>query len=236
MVIDLRKIIFFVLILVFIALGLCACSAKLNEDNQHSNFQDGYTSEGETESLDGSESEESIATKNENRNEKIDDSSVSDSGVTALDVALEEKRIIQDQSFNVELNDWGNVSFISYEPDYSIDFEDVSFFLMKDNNVVYSFPYYCENNITDNYAGLFDSVAAVDFCDVNDDNLKDVIVIINYITGAGPQGMIPRPRARIFLADKKEFYLATDLIDDITDNIEEQDLSITTICEYIKNK
>lgn len=107
---------------------------------------------------------------------------------------------------------------------------------MKNNSVIYSFPYYCENNSTENYVGLYDSVAAVGFCDVNKDNIKDVIVIINYITGAGPQGMVPRPRARIFLADKKEFNLANDLIDDITNNIEEKDLTISAICNYLKEK
>lgn len=33
--------------------------------------------------------------------------------------------------------------------------------------------------------------------------------------------MMPRPRARIFSADKKEFYLAEDLIDGIINNMEE---------------
>lgn len=159
-----------------------------------------------------------------------------DPSTADLNISLEEKQIIQDQSFNVELGDWGNVRFISYEPDNSIDFEDVSFFLMKEDKVIYSFPYYCENNSTEDYVGLFDSVAAVEFCDVNNDNIKDVIVIINYVTGAGPQGMIPRPRARIFLADNKKFNLATDLIDDITNNIEEKNLTIDSIYEYLKNK
>jgi len=204
----------------FSVFGLCACSAKLNN----------------TESLNGNEEKYSMATIDEIRNEKTNDSSAADPSATTMNVSLDEKRIIQDQSFDVELNDWGDVRFISYEPDNSIDFEDVSFFLMKDNHVLYSFPYYCENNSTENYVGLFDSVAAVDFRDVNNDNIKDVIVIINYVTGAGPQGMIPRPRARIFLADKKEFYLATDLIDDITNNIEEKDLTVSAICEYLKNK
>lgn len=165
-----------------------------------------------------------------------EDSSTVDPSTVDLNISLEEKRIIQDQSFNVELGDWGNVKFISYEPDNSIDFEDVSFFLTKEDKVIYSFPYYCEENSTEDYVGLFDSVAAVDFYDVNNDNIKDVIVIINYVTGAGPQGMIPRPRARIFLADNKKFTLATDLIDDITNNIEEKDLTIDSICEYLKNK
>ncbi len=171
------------------------------------------------------ESKESLVSENGKR--ETDDSS---------EESLEENRIIQTQSFDIELNDWGKVKFISYEPDTSIDFEDVSFLLIKDDKIVYSFPYYCENNRTDNYAGLYDSVAAVGFEDVNNDNHKDVIVIINYITGAGPQGLMPRPRARIFLADKKGFYLATDLIDDITNAIEEKDLTIDNICKYLKNK
>ncbi len=89
---------------------------------------------------------------------------------------------------------------------------------------------------TDQYAGLFDSVEAVAFRDVNGDNLKDVIVIINYITGAGPQGMEPRPKARIFLADKMGFILAKDLTDDVNDHIEEDDMSMGHIYDYLKNK
>lgn len=77
---------------------------------------------------------------------------------------------------------------------------------------------------------------SVGFRDVNNDTLKDVIVVINYITGAGPQGMLPRPRTRIFLADKGEFHLAKDLIDDITENMDETDLNINNIYEYLRNK
>ncbi|GIO44307.1 hypothetical protein [Paenibacillus apis] len=208
---------FLTLMVLLSVLGLCACSAKVN----------------------GNKGKNSSAANDEAITEGIA-SSVSDLNGTALNVSLEEKRIIQDQSFNVELGDWGNVKFISYEPDHSIDFEDVSFFLAKEDMVIYSFPYYYENNSTENYAGIFDSVAAVGFYDVNNDNIKDVIVIINYVTGAGPQGMTPRPRARIFLADNQKFNqkfnLATDLIDDITNNIEEKDLTIAAICEYLKSK
>lgn len=163
-------------------------------------------------------------------------SSAANAVVSKSKISLDKKRIIKDHSFKVKLNDWGSVRFISYGPEAGADFEDVSFYLMKGNKVKYSFPYYCKNNRTDNYAGLFDSVASVGFRDVNNDNLKDVIVIINYITGAGPQGMVPRPRARIFLADKKEFHLAKDLIDEVNDNIEEKDMTIDSIYKYLKNK
>lgn len=97
---------------------------------------------------------------------------------------------------------------------------------MKDKKVMYTFPFYGKNNKTDEMGGLFDSVASVGFRDVNHDNLEDIIVIINYITGAGPQGMEPRPKVRIFLADKKEFYIAKDLIEDITDHMNESDFTI----------
>ena len=135
-----------------------------------------------------------------------------------LNVKLDENRIILEQSFHADLDDWGDVRFVSYGPAAGSYFEDVSFYLMKNGKVVFVFPYYGENNKTDQYAGLFDSVEAVAFHDVNGDNLKDVIVIINYITGAGPQGMEPRPKARIFLADKKGFILAKDMTDDVNDH------------------
>jgi len=157
-------------------------------------------------------------------------------GSSGLNISLDENRIIQDQSFQAELNDWGDVRFVSYGPGTGSDFEDVSFYLIKDNKVVYSFPYYGENNKTDQYAGLFDSVESVAFRDVNGDKLMDVIVIINYITGAGPQGMEPRPKARIFMADKKDFILAKDMTDDVNDQVEEKDMSMDHIYEYLKNK
>ena len=58
----------------------------------------------------------------------------------AEDIAQEqdrliESRIIQEQSFPVELNGWGEVTFVSYKPDDSQGanaWEDVSFYLLRD--------------------------------------------------------------------------------------------------------
>ena len=155
---------------------------------------------------------------------------------TNSNLILDESRIIKDQTFDVTLNDWGEVTFVTYGPKPGTDFEDVTFNLMKDKTVVYTFPFYGKNNKTDEIGGLFDSVASVGFRDVNHDNLEDIIVIINYITGAGPQGMEPRPKVRIFLADKKEFSIAKDLIDDITDHMNESDFTINNIYKYLKSK
>ena len=223
-------------VILFAAALLCGCllagcqKSKADQLNLDTVTSGGGLIKSESPNEDNEEKE------TETINVKINSSFVYDTGISQSEISLDAKRIIQDQSFDVELNGWGDVRFISYGPEAGADFEDVSFCLMKDNKVIYSFPYYGEDNKTDTYAGLFDSVESVGFRDVNNDSLKDIVVIINYITGAGPQGMAPRPRARIFLADKKEFHLAKDLIEDITEDIDEKDITIDNICEYLKNK
>ena len=63
---------------------------------------------------------------------------------------LDESRVITEQSFDVELNDWGEVQFVSYLPTYETLWEDVSFVLAKDNQIIYYFPECYENNSTEN--------------------------------------------------------------------------------------
>ena len=58
---------------------------------------------------------------------------------------LDESRVITEQSFDVELNDWGEVQFVSYLPTYETLWEDVSFVLAKDNQIIYYFPKCYEN-------------------------------------------------------------------------------------------
>lgn len=149
---------------------------------------------------------------------------------------LDESRVIPEQSFDVHLNYWGEVRFVSYLPTYDTLWEDVSFVLTKDNQIVYHFPAYFENNSTENDSvGMFDSVEAVGFKDIDGDNAKDVIVIINYVTGAGSQGMLPRKSVRIFRAYDSGFIISENLMNDVMENIEESELSISTICEYIES-
>lgn len=145
---------------------------------------------------------------------------------------------ILEQSFDVSLDDWGEVMFVSCRPSpLSMDvFEDASFFLVKDNQVLYKFPYLYEDNSSRDHIGLFDRVGGVAFQDINEDNKEDIIVITYYVTGAGPTGMVPRPVPRIFLAGENEFYLAEDMITDVEEHIEEKDITIENICDYLQNK
>ena len=147
---------------------------------------------------------------------------------------LDESRVITEQSFDVELNDWGEVQFVSYLPTYETLWEDVSFVLAKDNQIIYYFPECYENNSTENDSvGMFDSVETVGFQDIDGDGAKDVIVIINYVTGAGPQGMMPRKTIRIFSSQDNGLVIQHDLMDELMENMKEDDISIPAICDYV---
>lgn len=129
---------------------------------------------------------------------------------------------------------WGEVQFVSYLPTYETLWEDVSFVLAKDNQIIYYFPECYENNSTENDSvGMFDSVEAVGFQDIDGDGAKDVIVIINYVTGAGPQGMMPRKTIRIFSSQDNGFVIQHDLMDELMENMNEDDISIPAICDYV---
>lgn len=84
-----------------------------------------------------------------------------------------------------------------------------------------------------NSVGMFDGVEAVGFHDIDGDGAKDVIVIVNYVTGAGPQGMIPRKIIRIFSSQNNGFIIRHDLIDELMKNMKEDDISISAICDYV---
>lgn len=140
---------------------------------------------------------------------------------------LDGDRVIQEQSFDVELNDWGEVQFVSYMPDGVPLVGDVSFLLTKENQIIYTFPAYEET-------GLLESVDAVGFQDIDGDNVKDVIVIMTYVSGAGPTGMVPRKAVRIFRAEGSEFILCHDLMLEILFNIEDEEVSVPAICKYIE--
>lgn len=156
-----------------------------------------------------------------NKNAASEELDISESEV------LDGDRVIQEQSFDVELNDWGEVQFVSYMPDGVPLMGDVSFLLTKENQIIYTFPAYEE-------VGLLESVDAVGFQDIDGDNVKDVIVIMTYVSGAGPTGMVPRKAVRIFRAEGSEFILCHDLMLEILFNIEDEEMSVPTICKYIE--
>ena len=112
-----------------------------------------------------------------------------------------EKYKIPEQSFDVYLDDWGEVTFVSCRPSPNelIDWKVASFYLIRDDQILYKFPYRFENNSSRGYIGTFYSVGAVGFRDINDDEKEDIIIITYYHSGAGPTGMVPRPGVTIYI-------------------------------------
>lgn len=113
--------------------------------------------------------------------------------------------LIEEQTFDVTLNDWGNVTFASFAPENN-SYQpngmnsDVRFCLVKNGEVLYEMPGFNEEHTN---ADMFLAVSAVAFKDYNDDGLLDVITICEYesMSGEGFQ------TARIYfqLEDKQGF-------------------------------
>ena len=111
---------------------------------------------------------------------------------------LDADRILEEQSFQVKLNDWGEVRFVSYEPDHTGEnpLEDVTFYLLRGEEILYQFPYIGTEDTSD--YGMYYDVKFVMFTDTNADGKEDVVIGAEYMTGAGPQGAIPHVVVRIY--------------------------------------
>lgn len=109
------------------------------------------------------------------------------------------RNMVSDQSFDLSLNDWGSVTFVSCMPDPDADADpltDASFYLKRDGELLYRFPYVAENNVRE--AGLCENISFVFFADSNEDLRDDAIIGVQYISGADLQGMIPYTEVRIY--------------------------------------
>jgi hypothetical protein len=108
-------------------------------------------------------------------------------------------RIIEDHTFEIALDNWGEVTFAAIAPDGEKE-KDVTFKLLKNGQETYTFP----EKGTDN----FSKVLAVAFKDYNGDAKKDVIAIVQYKDGENVWN-----QAKVFLQENADnmFYLDYDL-------------------------
>ena len=141
--------------------------------------------------------------------------------------------MIPEQTFDVYLDDWGEVTFVSCKIPRSI-FTDASFFLVKDEQILYQFPHRFKDNRF-GYTGaiLGDGVGAVGVRDVNFDEKDDIIIISYYESGAGPTGTVPRPYVTIYLAGENEFYLEKYMIAEVECNISGEDTTIENVYNFL---
>ena len=82
-------------------------------------------------------------------------------------------RVIENQTFEIQLNDWGMVTFTSVAPEENSN--DPEFLLVKNDKVIYEFP-----EIKADASDSFKQISGVKFSDVNMDWKKDVLLLLQY--------------------------------------------------------
>lgn len=83
------------------------------------------------------------------------------------------QRVIEDQTFEIQLDDWGMVTFTSVAPEDNSNKPE--FLLMKNDKIMYEFP-----EITAAISDSFGQVSGVKFSDVNMDGKKDILLLLQY--------------------------------------------------------
>lgn len=144
------------------------------------------------------------------------------------DVTQEERKLLErinenkidEQSFEIVLNNWGKVMFVSCMPDFDEDIDpltDISFYLTDNKKVIYQFPDVAQDNVRE--SGLCEGVSFVFFEDINEDSRDDIVIGVLYISGAGPQGMIPYTEIRIYEDEVDTFIYNKELSEEINVNL-----------------
>ncbi len=120
---------------------------------------------------------------------------------------------ILDQTFDVTLDGWGDVTFACFEPAYFMEmdqngnqrFGDVRIMLMQNNQAVYTFPGVNEENAW--FGQQFGQVTSVAFRDYNEDGRMDILMLLEYAGVQGPNIDVPFSMARLYTQkkDDKEF-------------------------------
>ncbi|WP_010250291.1 hypothetical protein [Acetivibrio cellulolyticus] len=137
--------------------------------------------------------------------------------------------VIEEQSFEVELNNFGNVRFVSGCKNNEYDIPKIYFYLVdKQGYVRYTFPEFYGNEWT------FSELKAVAFEDINKDGLKDVIVISEYIFGHGANADEPFKVAGVYLQKGSEFVSMDSLNNEI--NGTKNNNSIKEVTEFLNKQ
>lgn len=108
--------------------------------------------------------------------------------------------IIKQHSFEVTFKNTGKVRFVSYH-NVKNSPPKIDFFLVDHSNrILHTFPTYYGNE-----HWTFHGIKAVSFKDINNDSLKDILIITEHITGIGPSGTDPFDVAGFYIQGEKGF-------------------------------
>lgn len=123
-------------------------------------------------------------------------------------------RLIESQTFQLNLTPYGQVTFASYEPDTDRDpMADVTFSVQRDGQVLCTLPGVFEDNVRADE--IFHEVEAVSFPDINQDGYDDIIIICSYTPASGNDTGTAHQEARIYMGSADgSFTLEKDLMDE----------------------
>ena len=137
--------------------------------------------------------------------------------------------VIEDQSFEIELNNFGRVRFVSGCKNNEYDIPKIYFYLVDMKGYIkYTFPEFYGNE------WAFSELKAIAFEDVNKDGLKDVIVISEYILGHGENAAVPFKVAGVYLQKDSEFVSVDSLNNEI--NASKNNNTIKEVTEFLSKQ
>jgi len=137
-------------------------------------------------------------------------------------------KVLKDQSFYVEFESFGKVWFITSELSDGALYKLCFYLLDEKGNILYTLPEFYGNQWS-----TVEEFKAVAFKDADNDGLKDVIIIADYITGIGPTGAEPFSVAGVYLQKDKEFISNPDLDEQI--NKKGQNETIDMVMKFLKS-
>ena len=146
---------------------------------------------------------------------------------------LKRIRKIEDQSFSLDLEGWGEVEFVSYAPDITESFQqDVSFSLEQNGGEVFAFPEVRDENLRVN--DRFDRIEAVAFKDYDQDGYTDIIIICTYEQTYGEDAGARHQEVRIYKGGERVFRYMDQLC--FTLNVNGKNQSISQVLEEIEEE
>jgi len=127
--------------------------------------------------------------------------------------------VFEDQSFDVKLDNFGDVRFVSGLDEYN----ELWLYLLNSNKeIIYVFPYFYTNVLSD-----LQEVNAVSFKDVNKDGLKDITIIAHYLSANGDELTM----ANVYFQKDKGFINSNELDEKINET--NNNNSINEIAKYV---
>ncbi len=146
-------------------------------------------------------------------------------GLNINDLAAYGVTFFPDRSFTLDLEDLGKMNVAAGTRKGLGIYELILFLTDNAGNILYRLPGLRQRDCH--------SISEMDFRDINQDGRKDLLLIINYTTGLGTDGVTPAPFCSIFLQQEDHSFINVPDLDDWI-NYKEKGKTIKDIIRIVK--